>query len=113
MNDIVKVMRAASFAASKHADQRRKGESAEPYMNHLIEVANLAAEATHGNADVVIAALLHDAVEDQGVKIEEIAEQFGPAVAGFVAEVTDDKSKHKQARKDLQVANAPHKSNGA
>lgn len=113
MNDIIKIMRAADFAARKHVDQRRKGDGAEPYMNHLVEVASLAAEATDGDADVVIAALLHDTVEDQGVKIEEIVDQFGPKVAGFVAEVTDDKSRPKQERKNLQVANAPHKSDGA
>ena len=113
MSDIVKIMRAANFAASKHVDQRRKGDDAEPYMNHLVEVASLAAEATDGDPDIVIAALLHDTVEDQDVKIEEIIDQFGPKVAGFVAEVTDDKSKLKQERKDLQVANAHHKSHGA
>ena len=113
MNDIVKVMQAADFAARKHADQRRKGAMAEPYINHLIEVASLAAGATSGDVDVVIAALLHDTVEDQGVKIEEIAVQFGPKIGRLVAEVTDDKSKDKQDRKDHQVENAPHKSEGA
>jgi (p)ppGpp synthase/HD superfamily hydrolase len=82
MNHIVKVMQAADFAARKHAGQRRKGDGAEPYMNHLVEVASLAAQATDGDLDVVIAALLHDAVEDQGATIEEIAAQFGPKVAG-------------------------------
>ena len=113
MNDIVRITRAADFAARKHVDQRRKGDVAEPYINHLIEVAALAAEATNGDADIVIAALLHDTVEDQGVTIGEITEIFGPKVAGYVAEVTDDKNKPKQERKDLQVANAPHKSYGA
>jgi (p)ppGpp synthase/HD superfamily hydrolase len=113
MNDIAKLMRAANFAACKHAQQRRKGENAEPYINHLVEVASLAADATQGDADIVIAALLHDVVEDQGVKFADIADQFGPTVAGFVAEVTDDKRKPKQERKDLQVINAPSKSFGA
>jgi (p)ppGpp synthase/HD superfamily hydrolase len=62
MNDIVAIMRAADFAARKHARQKRKGEEAEPYLNHLIEVAHLVAEATDGDPDTVIAALLHDAV---------------------------------------------------
>jgi (p)ppGpp synthase/HD superfamily hydrolase len=65
MNDIVTIMKAADFAARKHTNQKRKGEVAEPYLNHLIEVANLVAEATDGHPDVVVAALLHDAVEDQ------------------------------------------------
>jgi GTP diphosphokinase / guanosine-3',5'-bis(diphosphate) 3'-diphosphatase len=67
MNDVVAIMRAADFAVRKHMKQKRKGEEAEPYLNHLIEVAALVAEATDGRPDVVIAALLHDAVEDQDV----------------------------------------------
>jgi len=113
MNDIVAIMKAAGLAARKHTHQKRKGEEAEPYINHLIEVASLVAEATDGHADVVIAALLHDAVEDQGVPNAEIADLFGPTVASLVAEVTDDKSLLKQVRKDNQIAGAPHKSDGA
>jgi (p)ppGpp synthase/HD superfamily hydrolase len=113
MNDVVAVMRAADFAARKHATQRRKGDAAEPYLNHLIEVANLVAEVSDGRADVVVAALLHDVVEDQGVPIDEVAALFGPAVASIVEEVTDDKSLPKQVRKDEQVSGAHHKSDGA
>ncbi len=113
MNDVVTVMKAADFAARKHTNQRRKGEDAEPYLNHLIEVANLAAEASDGRAEVVVAALLHDVVEDQGVAIDEVAALFGSAVASIVAEVTDDKSLAKQVRKDKQVSGAHHKSNDA
>ena len=113
MNDIVAIMRAADYAARKHVDQRRKGEEAEPYLNHLIEVASLVAEATDGDPDAVIAALLHDAVEDQGVTVAEIADLFGPTAASLVAEVTDDKNLPKQVRKDKQIADASHKSDGA
>jgi len=110
MNDIVQIMKAADFAARKHTHQRRKGEVAEPYLNHLIEVANLVAEATEGRSHAVVAALLHDSVEDQDVKIEEIAALFGEKVASLVAEVTDDKSLAKQERKNRQIAHASHKS---
>jgi (p)ppGpp synthase/HD superfamily hydrolase len=110
VNDIVAIMRAADFAASKHTKQKRKGEEAEPYLNHLIEVATLVAEATDGHPDAVIAALLHDVVEDQDVKIEEIVDLFGPTVASLVAEVTDDKTLLKHERKNAQIAHAPHKS---
>ena len=101
MNDIVAIMK------------KRKGEEAEPYLNHLIEVASLVAEFTDGRPEVVIAALLHDAVEDQGVTNAEIADLFGPSAASLVAEVTDDKSLPKQVRKDMQIAGASHKSDGA
>jgi (p)ppGpp synthase/HD superfamily hydrolase len=113
MNDIVTIMRAADFAARKHKNQKRKGEGAEPYLNHLIEVAALVAEATNGRPEVVVAALLHDAVEDQDVTNAEIADLFGPTVASLVAELTDDKSLHKKERKDKQIAAASHKSEGA
>jgi (p)ppGpp synthase/HD superfamily hydrolase len=110
MNDVVRIMKAADFAARKHTDQRRKGDASEPYVNHLIEVANLVAESTEGKPDAVVAALLHDVVEDQGVTIDEIANLFGNSVASLVAEVTDDKSLPKQERKDKQIESAPHKS---
>jgi len=109
--DVLRIARALDFAARKHAAQRRKGEAAEPYINHLAEVALLVAEATKGaDADHVIAALLHDTIEDQGVRHEELAEAFGIEVADLVQEVTDDKSLPKAKRKALQVKHAPHKS---
>src|SRR5271156_3938689 len=111
MNDIVTIMKAADFAARKHANQKRKGEVADPYLNHLIEVATLVAEATDGRPEVVAAALLHDAVEDRDVTNAEIAGLFGPTVASLVAELTDDKSLLKQERKDKQIAS--HKTEGA
>jgi (p)ppGpp synthase/HD superfamily hydrolase len=110
MNDVVRVLKAAQFAACKHSKQRRKGDEAEPYLNHLIEVASLAAEATDGRSDVVIAALLHDAVEDQRVELEKLTDMFGSHVSALVAEVTDDKSLDKQVRKERQIASAPRKS---
>jgi guanosine-3',5'-bis(diphosphate) 3'-pyrophosphohydrolase len=58
----------------------------------------------------VIAALLHDTVEDQAVKLDEIVTLFGSRVSSLVAEVTDDKSLLKQERKTLQIARAPLKS---
>ena len=109
----VAIMRAADFAARKHTSQKRKGEEAEPYINHLIEVAALVAEATDGHRDAVAAALLHDVVEDQKATNAELAEIFGQTVAPLVAEVTDDKSLPKQVRKDNQIAGASHKSDGA
>jgi (p)ppGpp synthase/HD superfamily hydrolase len=108
MNELVSVLRAADAAAGWHAHQRRKGSAREPYINHLLEVAKLVAEATGGTEpDPVIAALLHDAIEDQGVTAESIAGQFGGRVAEIVMEVTDDKSLPKDVRKRNQVENAP------
>ncbi|KAA5598229.1 bifunctional (p)ppGpp synthetase/guanosine-3',5'-bis(diphosphate) 3'-pyrophosphohydrolase [Blastochloris sulfoviridis] len=111
MKDWVQVLRAADAVARWHVHQRRKGAAAEPYINHLIEVAMLVADATAGaDLDLVIAALLHDAIEDQEVPRDEIAGAFGEDVAGLVDEVTDDKSLDKAERKRLQVAHAATKS---
>jgi (p)ppGpp synthase/HD superfamily hydrolase len=111
MNDVVRLARAMDFAARAHANQRRKGAAREPYFNHLAEVAWMLAEATEGHdVDLVIAGLLHDAIEDQGVKQDELAATFGRDVADLVSAVTDDKSLPKEVRKRLQVENAPNKS---
>jgi guanosine-3',5'-bis(diphosphate) 3'-pyrophosphohydrolase len=68
MKELVSVMRAADAPARWHVHQRRKGTAQEPYISHILEVASLVTHATGGcNADVVMAALLHDAIEDQGV----------------------------------------------
>lgn len=107
-------MRAAWFAAERHSTQKRKGAAQEPYINHLLEVASLLSEtAAVEDTDLVIAALLHDTVEDTGVSADEISGMFGEDVATIVLEVTDDKSLPKAQRKELQVQNAPHKSERA
>ena len=68
MEDLIRALKAAHAAASWHVHQRKKGVAQEPYINHLLEVAALVADATEGrDPDLVIAALLHDAIEDQEV----------------------------------------------
>jgi len=113
-NPMVTLTRAYHFAAARHVHQRRKGEAAEPYMNHLTEVADLVAQATRAtDPEVIIAAVLHDTVEDAKTTLGELKAQFGERVAELVGEVTDDKSLPKQDRKDLQVEHAAHASRGA
>jgi len=103
------ILRAAHTAAQWHASQRRKGKAAEPYVNHLIEVAFLVGNAG-GSTDAIVAAYLHDAVEDQNIAPAFIAEMFGEPVAGFVLEVTDDKALPYAARKAQQVRTSAGKS---
>src|SRR5712691_5947524 len=104
MKEWVTVLKAADAAARWHVHQRRKGQAGEPYINHLLEVATLVAEATDGkDPELVIAALLHDAIEDCEVPKEMIAATFGDDVAAIVGEVTDDKSLEKGERKRKQV----------
>ncbi|HEX3743115.1 MAG TPA: HD domain-containing protein [Bryobacteraceae bacterium] len=110
LRQVREVVRAAHFAAARHSGQRRKGATAEPYVNHLIEVADLIAGVlTEPDANVLMAALLHDSIEDVGVTKEELTAEFGADVTSLVLEVTDDKSLPKQERKRLQIVNAPKK----
>jgi (p)ppGpp synthase/HD superfamily hydrolase len=110
----ITVLKAADAAATWHAHQRRKGSREEPYINHLLEVAMLVAEATGGERpDLVVAALLHDAIEDQEVPRAMIASAFGDRIAALVEELTDDKSQPKEVRKQHQIDAAPSKSAGA
>jgi GTP diphosphokinase / guanosine-3',5'-bis(diphosphate) 3'-diphosphatase len=110
-HNVHKILEAAHFAAEKHASQRRKGEAGEPYINHLLEVARLAAMGvSEPDPNLIIAALLHDTIEDAGVTKDELVQRFGEDVAELVIEVTDDKSLPKAERKRLQVEHAAQKS---
>lgn len=111
---IQRIFAAAGFAAEKHAQQKRKGRNQEPYINHLIEVAELIANSSNElDPELIMAGFLHDTVEDTGVTFTELEQRFGPDVASLVAEVTDDKSLPKETRKSLQVQNAHKKSERA
>jgi len=102
------VMHAADFAARRHVQQKRKGIAGEPYVNHLIEVAELLAAATGGSDPALVAAgFLHDTLEDTETEYEELEALFGADIASLVAEVTDDKSLPKAERKRRQIASAP------
>lgn len=80
---------AVAYAAHKHASQTRKASDV-PYLGHLLSVAGLVIEAD-GTETQAIAALLHDAAEDQGgaPTLAEIGEKFGADVASIVAECSD------------------------
>lgn len=102
------LLRALAFAAEKHRSQKRKGIEESPYINHLIAVAHvLAVEAKVTDEATLVAAILHDTIEDTKTTQEELENQFGSDVAILVAEVTDDKSLPKEVRKQLQVEHAP------
>lgn len=103
------ILRAASFAAHKHRDQRRKDAAASPYINHPLALARvLAEEGGIEDPMILAAALLHDTVEDTDTSVEELTEVFGPDVAAVVAEVTDDRSLPKAERKRQQILHAAH-----
>ncbi len=104
-----RLFEALAFAARKHRDQRRKDTAATPYINHPVDLARvLSAEGGITDTRTLIAALLHDTVEDTDTSFEEIGALFGAKVADVVREVTDDKSLPKEDRKRLQIEHAPH-----
>ena len=106
MSDLVK--RAERLARVCHAGQCRKGAAKEPYAIHLEEVSSLV-EAWGGSEEAIAAAWLHDTVEDcPPTSHEDLVAKFGDRLAGFVAELTDNKSLVNQW-KELQIENAAKK----
>ncbi len=102
-----KLLAALAFAAHKHRDQRRKDAVASPYINHPIALANvLANEAGVVDERVLIAAILHDTIEDTETTEQELVREFGQEIANIVLEVTDDKALTKAERKQLQIDHA-------
>ena len=99
--DMQRVRDAYALAAEAHKNQRRK--TGEPYIIHPIAVARIVAEELELGANPVIAALLHDVVEDTMYTIEDIRERFGDDVAFLVGVVT--KQKKDQYEKSKQVDN--------
>jgi GTP pyrophosphokinase len=83
--DLDLVRRAHAYATMAHKDQYRL--SGEPYITHPVAVATIVAELGLDTVSAA-AALLHDAVEDTGVTLAQIEEEFGPAVATIVDGVT-------------------------
>lgn len=107
--DYAKLLAAISFAAHKRRAQRRKDAEASPYINHPLALAHvLATEGRVADLKTLMAAVLHDTIEDTETSYPELVEQFGKKVADVVMEVTDDKSLPKAERKRLQIEHAPH-----
>lgn len=100
------------YAHRLHRQQWRKGTSI-PYISHLMTVAALVIE--HGGTeDQAVAALLHDAAEDQGgaARLSEVRSLFGDAVAEIVSDCTDawtDPKPPWRARKEAYIASLPGK----
>jgi len=109
--DLGALLEAVAFAALKHQDQRRKGHRRLPYINHPVRVAEIL-WSVGGVRDTttLVAALLHDTLEDTETTPAEIELRFGPEVLGVVQEVTDDKSLPKAVRKQRQIEHAAHAS---
>lgn len=84
-----KVTKAIEFAAKAHDGMMRKKDKT-PYILHPLEAAVIVGTMTN-NQDVIAAAVLHDVVEDTGITIEKIEENFGARVRALVESETEDK----------------------
>ena len=90
--DMERLRIAYEFAAEAHKPQKRK--SGEPYIIHPVCVARIVAEELELGVDPVIAAFLHDVVEDTSYTIDDIRERFGEEVAFLVGVVTKEKKEN-------------------
>jgi guanosine-3',5'-bis(diphosphate) 3'-pyrophosphohydrolase len=107
MSDTARLLLALHFSAEKHRHQRRKDRHASPYINHPIEVATmLATVGAVSDLASLIAAVLHDTIEDTATTGDELEQRFGREVRLLVEEVTDDKRLPKTERKRLQIVHA-------
>jgi guanosine-3',5'-bis(diphosphate) 3'-pyrophosphohydrolase len=106
--DTSRLLQALDFAAERHSAQRRKGPDAAPYVNHLIEVAMLVSSVAGVNdTDVLIAAVLHDVLEDTPTTAAEVSERFGPRVCQLVQALSDDKSLPRKRRRQITLEELP------
>ncbi len=94
---------AYTFAQEKHAGQKRA--SGEDYFTHPLEVAFIAAEQYELDVDSIIAALLHDVVEDTGTSIKTIENLFGESVAELVTGLTKLRSLKLNSKKSEKAEN--------
>lgn len=114
MSDLSNFTKAVYFAAQKHRGQMRKGNDDAPYINHPLEVVKLLTDIGKiEDFEILIAAVLHDTLEDTKTSTEEITVHFGDKICKMVVELTDDQSLSKSERKELQIEHAPHLSPGA
>lgn len=106
---------AVRYATLKHATQTRKAANAAvvPYMVHPLEAAQILAEVGVTDEDILIAAVLHDVLEDTDGTEDDIRFKFGERVLGIVKEVTDDPELSKKKQKERQISEAPSKSYAA
>ncbi|PLX16314.1 MAG: phosphohydrolase [Marinilabiliales bacterium] len=115
-----KIIEAVSFAADRHKNQTRKGIGKIPYINHPVKVAQILVDCHENDTELIMAALLHDVIEDTTRNEEEIKglsnvilSKFGEIVLLTVMEVSDNKNLPVDERKRLQIVNTPDLSDRA
>ncbi|CCB88664.1 HD domain-containing protein [Simkania negevensis] len=107
--DLQRLLAAVEFAADKHQFQIRKDAEKTPYIIHPLGVAQLTLELGElKDPDALIAALLHDTIEDTETTPEEVEQLFGPHVLALVLDLTKPAGLKGEACKLAQIAHAPH-----
>jgi guanosine-3',5'-bis(diphosphate) 3'-pyrophosphohydrolase len=100
--EIEKIKAVYEFAAAAHQGQKR--ESGEDYIQHPVEVAAIVNELAMDTTSV-IAALLHDVVEDTEINMEQISKKYGATVAMLVNGVTKLSQLNFQTKQEQQMEN--------
>ena len=98
------IERAYQVAERWHRGQKRK--SGEPYISHPVAVADLLADL-HMDAQTIVAAILHDVLEDTPTTAAEVSERFGPRVCQLVQALSDDKSLPRKRRRQIVLQELP------
>lgn len=109
-----RIEQAIRAAAVLHQGQVRKGPAAFPYVTHLFAVAMIVADYTD-DEDIIVAAFLHDTLEDTDYTAKELQDDFGGTVKDIVVGVTEPDTEHDEpkdwkGRKKAylkQLSNAP------
>lgn len=101
------IERALRAAIEAHDGQVRKGLTPAPYIVHPLHVALMLARWNQDES-VILAGLMHDVVEDcEAWTLERLGDEFGAHVAGIVDELTEDKSRSWEERKQAGIARVP------
>ena len=107
--NVDQILDASLFAAEKHQNQTKNNEKKTPYIIHPIEVADIVMRVGHVyKQDVLVAALLHDVIEDTGASFEDIAKRYGIVASSYVKEMTEKKELSLKERKKAQIIGAFH-----
>jgi (p)ppGpp synthase/HD superfamily hydrolase len=101
------ILKAAQFAREAHGDQRRK-YTGRPYIEHPARVAARVAIHPAGTETMVIAAWLHDVLEDTDIGLEVIANRFGEEVAQLVEELTNPSKGSPALRAERKAQDREH-----
>lgn len=103
------LLRTTAYVVEKHDGQYRKSVEGRkiPYATHPMRVSKMLVDIGITDEATLVAALLHDVLEDTDTGYQELFNLFGKEVADIVAELSDDKSLPKDVRKAKQIEKAP------